>query len=234
MAETEQTVPDPPAQEPAGSQSPAPQQIIRQQWIERWLEVISAIMLGVVAVATAWSGYQSTRWGGVQSTKYTEAAAKRVESIRAETLAGQNRLYDVALFNQWLNATYRNETMLASAYEQRFRPEFRPAFAAWLATDPRHNPNAPPGPLFMPEYKVSLSEQADQLEVEAAATFDEGKAAYQQSGAYVLNTVFLATVLLCITIAQRFEWIPVKVVILSIALGMLLLGLYRLSTFPVY
>ena len=51
---------------------------------------------------------------------------------------------------------------------------------------------------------------------------------------YVLNTVFLATVLLCITVAQRFEWFPVKVVILSIALGMLLLGLYRLSTFPVY
>src|SRR4029453_13442447 len=136
MAETEQTVPDPPAQEPAGSQSPAPQQIIRQQWIERWLEVISAILLGGGAGATAWSGYQSTRWGGVQSTKYTEAAAKRVESIRAETLAGQNRLYDVALFNQCLNATYRSETMLASAYEQRFRPEFRPAFAAWLPAEP--------------------------------------------------------------------------------------------------
>ena len=162
-------------------------------------------MLGVVAVATAWGGYQSTRWGGVQSTKYTEAAAKRVELTLCRNSGWTNRLYDVALFNQWLNATYRNETMLASAYEKRFRPEFRPAFTAWLATDPSHNPNAAPSPLYMPEYKVSLSEQAKQLEVEAAATFDEGKAACQQSGAYVLNTVFLATVLLCITVAQRFE-----------------------------
>ena len=86
----------------------------------------------------------------------------------------------------------------------------------------------------MPEYKDHLNEQADQLEAEAAAVFEEGKAAYQQSTDYLLNTVFLATVLLFITIAQRFEWMPVKVVTLAIAAMMLLLGLYRLFTFPVY
>ena len=220
------------AQAPA--ELPAPRKITRPQLIERWLEVIAAIMLGVVAVSTAWSGYQGARWGGVQTIKYSEATARRVESTRAETLAGQDRLYDVSLFNQWLNATYRDEPELASAYEKRFRPEFRPAFEAWLATDPRHNPNAPPGPLYMPEYKISLAERAQQLEIDAAAAFEEGKAAYQQSTAYVLNTVFLATVLMFITVSQRFEWTPVKIVVLSIALLMLLLGLYRLLTFPVY
>ena len=54
----------------------------RQKLIERWLEVIAAIMLGVVAVATAWSGYQGARWGGVQTIKYSQATAKRVESSR--------------------------------------------------------------------------------------------------------------------------------------------------------
>jgi len=198
------------------------------------LEVVAAIMLGAVAVATAWSGYQGTRWSGVQTIKYTEAAAKRTESTRAETLAGQDRLFDLGMFNQWLNATVLNETALARIYEKRFRPEFRPAFEAWLATDPFNNPNAPPGPLYMPDYALSQAEQAHQLEAEAAATFEEGKVAYQQSSAYVLNTVFLATVLLFITIAQRFEWPPVKIVILTIASLLLLLGLARLLTFPVY
>ncbi len=41
--------------------------ISRAQRIDRALEVIVAIMLGVVAVATAWSGYQAARWGGEQS-----------------------------------------------------------------------------------------------------------------------------------------------------------------------
>lgn len=225
---------DHPVQAPAVSPVAVPMRISRPKLTERWLEVMSAIMLGVVAVATAWSGYQGARWGGLQTMKYAEATARRVESTRAGTLAGQDRLFDVSLFNQWLDATYHDETALANAYEQRFRPEFRPAFAAWLATDPFSNPNAPPGPLYMPEYKDQLTGQADQLESEAAAVFKEGQAAYQQSTDYVLNTVFLATVLLFITIAQRFEWMPVKIVTLSIAAMMLLLGLYRLFTFPVY
>ena len=201
---------------------------------ERWLEVLSAVMLGLVAVATAWSGYQGARWGGLQTMEYSQATTRRLESTRAGTLAGQDRLFDVSLFNQWLDATYHDEKTLANAYEKRFRPEFRPAFAAWLATDPFNNSNAPPGPLYMPEYKDHLTGQADQLEAEAAALFEEGQAAYQQSTNYVLNTVFLATVLLFITIAQRFEWTPIKIVTLAIAAMMLLLGLYRLFTFPVY
>jgi hypothetical protein len=219
---------------PVETSAPAPKTITRQKLTERWLEVISAIMLGLVAVATAWSGYQGARWGGLQTMKYSQATAKRVESTRAGTLAGQDRLFDVSLFNQWLDATYRDETALADAYEKRFRSEFRPAFAAWLATDPFNNPNAPPGPLYMPEYQDHLTGQADQLESEAAAVFEEGKAAYQQSTDYLLNTVFLATVLLFITIAQRFEWMPVKIMTLAIAAMMLLLGLYRLFTYPVY
>jgi hypothetical protein len=223
-----------PMQASAESSAPAPKKVTRPKLTERWLEVISAVMLGLVAVATAWSGYQGARWGGVQTMKYSQATAKRVESTRAGTLAGQDRLFDLSLFNQWLDATYHDDKTLANAYEKRFRPEFRPAFAAWLATDPFSNSNAPPGPLYMPEYKDDLTGQADRLEAEAAALFEDGKAAYQQSTDYVLNTVFLATVLLFITIAQRFEWMPVKLMTLAIAAMMLLLGLYRLFSFPVY
>ena len=115
-----------------------------------------------------------------------------------------------------------------------FAPSSGQPSKAWLATDPFDNPDAPPGPLYMPEYRDSLNARADQLEAEAAAIFEEGKNAYQQSTAYLLTTVFLATVLLFITISQRFEWTPIKVVVLSIAGLMLLLGLYRLITFPVY
>jgi hypothetical protein len=207
--------------------------LTRQKRTERWFEVITAIMLGVVAVATAWSGYQGARWGGVQSTDYTKAGALRVESTRNTTLAGQLMLYDVSIFNQWLNAYSHGETQLASIYERRFRPEFRPAFQAWLTTDPFNNPNALPGPLLMPQYKVSLAEKADQLEAEATQIFNLGQAANQQSDDYVLNTVFLATVLFLTAISERFEWNTVRAVILVFALGMLLFGIYHLATYPI-
>src|SRR4029077_6105586 len=130
--------------------------ITRPQRIERWFEVITAGMLAVVAVATAWSVYQATRGGGVQSADYAQAAALRVDSTRNATLTGQLRLYDLILTNNWINAHFSGDTDLEKTYEGRLRPEFLPVFEAWLALDPFHNPDAPAGPLFMPEYPSSL------------------------------------------------------------------------------
>ena len=151
--------------------------ITRRERSERWFEVATGIVLAVVAVATAWSGYQAARWDGVQAQYYTQASAKRVESTRASTLAGQHTLYDLTLFNQWLNAHAAETTQLAKMYERRFRPEFRPAFVAWLATDPFSNPNAPAGPLYMPEYKIKEEEDSKKLEAEAIRLSTQGKQA---------------------------------------------------------
>ncbi len=40
------------------------QPLTRQKRIERWFEVITALMLGVVALATAWSGYHIRQLAG--------------------------------------------------------------------------------------------------------------------------------------------------------------------------
>src|SRR5436189_1689233 len=115
--------------------------LTRQERTDRWFQVITAIMLGVVAMATAWGGYQATRWAGEQSTLYAQASALRVESTRDSTLAGQYKLYDAILVNNWINAYTQGNTKLANIYQRRFRPEVRPAFEAWLALDPFNNPN---------------------------------------------------------------------------------------------
>ena len=80
------------------------QPLTSQERTDRWFQVFTAIMLGVVAVATAWSGYQATRWAGEQSTLYAQASALRVESTRDSTLAGQYKLNDFIRVNNWLNA----------------------------------------------------------------------------------------------------------------------------------
>jgi len=207
--------------------------LYRQKRAERRFKVITAIMLSIVAVATAWSGYQAARWGGVQSTKYAQANALRVVSTRDLTLSGQVRLYDITAVNNWINAYTQGNTTLATLYEKRFRPEFVPTFEAWLALDPFNNPNAPPGPLFMPQYKLSLEEQANQLDAQAAKTLNQGQEANQQSDYYVLNTVFLVAVLFLTAIAERFEWNLVRAMVLALALGMLLFGIYHLFTYPI-
>ena len=207
--------------------------ITRPERIERWFEVVTASMLAVVAVASAWSVYQATRWSGVQSTDYAQAATLRVESTRNATLTGQLRLYDLVLVNNWINAYVNADTELAAIFENRLRPEFRPTFEAWLALDPFHNPDAPPGPLFMPGYPSSLPDTAEQLDAESARIFSEGETAREQGDAYVLNTVFLAMVLFLTTIADRFQWNAARAALLTVGLLMLLVAVYHVATYPI-
>src|SRR5919204_3624488 len=134
-----------------------------QERRQRRVELFCTILLAVAAVATAWSTYQSTRWRGEQAKDSSKATAARIESSQASTRAGQLTQVDIATFIQWLDADVAGNTKLAQFYRQRFRKEFRPAFAAWIATSPRTNPRAPLSPFAMRQYRVAEAVQAQRL-----------------------------------------------------------------------
>jgi hypothetical protein len=203
---------------------------------DRWeplAELIATVVLAVATLATAWSGYQSARWGGVQSTSYSQAGALRTESTRASNQAGQLVQVDISLFSNWINAYANDQTDLMRFYEQRFRDEFKPAFNAWLALDPRNNPEAPPSPLSMPEYQVAKALEADSLRQEAEATFAVGQDANETSDNYILNTVILASVLFLGGISSRFKAMAARWSIILISLVILIYGLSNLLSYPV-
>src|SRR5579862_8557258 len=55
---------------------------------ERWQDVIELVEVGVlavVAVATAWSGFQSAKWDGRQALLYGRASSLRFEADAAST-----------------------------------------------------------------------------------------------------------------------------------------------------
>src|SRR5580692_2396101 len=127
------------------------------------LEIAEAVVLSVVAIATAWSGYQAALWTGHQSELYGQASKLRVQAEGVATFANQERLYNASTVVEWLKAEAHNDKKLTALFERRFLPEFRPAFEAWKKTDPLNNPNAPAGPQFMPEYRSSRTETAARL-----------------------------------------------------------------------
>jgi hypothetical protein len=203
---------------------------------DRWeplAEVIATVILALATLTTAWSGYQSARWGGVQSTKYSQAGALRTESTRASTQAGQLTQIDIGLFTNWINAYAVDNQELIDFYQDRFRPEFEIAFNAWMATEPRNNPNAPKSPFSMPEYKVSFSEEAERLENEASKTFEEGSSANQISDDYILNTVILASVLFLAGVQTRIKSVPMRMLIVILGLIILSYGLVNIATYPI-
>ena len=196
------------------------------------IEIIEAVILALVAVATAWSGYQAARWAGMRAEQYAEASRLRVTAEGLATLAGQERIYDSDTFNSWLAAKLDGKAETAEFFERRFRDEYRPAFTAWLNTDPFNNTQAPSGPIFMPQYHNAKHEQFLGLNKQAAEVADQGTKSGETGDQYVRITVLLATVLLITAIGQRFRFKAVRVVFMILACLLLCLPLWQLLVLP--
>jgi len=196
------------------------------------LEIVEAIVLAIVAIATAWSGYQSALWAGHQAELYSEAGQLRVEAEASATSANQERMYNAATVMEWLKAKAHGEEKLASLFERRLLPEFRPAFEAWKKTDPLNNPSAPAGPQLMAEFHSAKTEEATKLAQHSSDVFQRGDRARKRSDDYVRVTVMLATVLLLTAISQRFKTNAVRVGLAVMAMLLLCLPIYRIIVLP--
>jgi hypothetical protein len=203
----------------------------RARWRER-VEIVEAILLAAVAIATAWSGYQAARWDGRQAELYGMASTTRIRADEATTLGGQQRLLDVTTFNTWIEAQALGKMDLAELYERRFSPEYKVAFDAWIAVGGLTDPNAPPGPSFMPEYENRLLEQGAQLNERATHEFDEGTTARGHADDYVRTTVVLATVLFLLALAQRFRIPKVRIGLLIVSGALMAYGLIAIVLAP--
>jgi hypothetical protein len=81
------------------------------------IEIIEALILALVAVATAWSGYQAAQWAGKRAEQYANANRLRVTAEGLATLAGQERIYDSDTFNSWIAAKLDGNTEAAEFFE---------------------------------------------------------------------------------------------------------------------
>src|SRR6266566_204165 len=88
------------------------------------IEIIEAAILALVAVATAWSGYQAAKWAGDRAEQYANASRLRVTAEGLATMAGQERIYDSDTFNSWLAAKLDGKSQTAQFFERRFRDEY--------------------------------------------------------------------------------------------------------------
>jgi hypothetical protein len=200
---------------------------------EKGIEIVSAVLLALAALAAAWSGYQASLWDGIQSSDYTQASGLRTRSSENHLDANQQRLADLSLFENYLDAHLRGETELADFYRARFRPEFTPAFEAWLALDPINDSSVPHSPLVLPEYTLASEQEATRQKHEADATFEHGEDANGISDTYVFTTIFFASVLFLAAIAERLEFFPLRVSLLAFAAVAFVTGVVIIVMQPV-
>jgi hypothetical protein len=196
------------------------------------VEILEAILLAVVAIATALSGYQAALFDGESAKEYATSSRLRVEATNAQLSANQTLAYNAGNVTAWIQAMEAGNTALADILANRFTPDFKPAFDAWAKTDPLTNPDAPAGPSKMPEYENPLADKAVELNNEAAHAFDLGVTTRLTGEKYVRVTVILAAALFLIAIGQRFKIKGVRNSVNSVAGLLILYCVFLIVSYP--
>lgn len=199
----------------------------------RRLELVATALLAFATLGTAWSAYQSREWTGEQSQGYSRATANRIAVNRISGVANRQVQIDVATFVQWVDARERGNERLATFYRQRFRDEFKPAFAAWLATSPFTSPSAPETPFAMPQYRLASSAEADRLEAGAGVDSNTAKDANERANDYMLGVVLFASALFFAGLSTKLESRGSRSAVLALGCVLFLGTFVYLATLPI-
>jgi hypothetical protein len=199
--------------------------------LDRWVDIVSVILLSLTAVFSALCVYQSGRWGGEQTFLYNEASNQRIEAGIASAKANQLEVIDVGMFQRYVDAVYeRNPTRERFIYH-RFRPEARAALDAWLKTEPLKNPHAPASPFSLPEYHVKAAVEDKRLNALASQTFRDATTANRNSDEFLLLTVTFAAVAFLGGMSTKFRF-PFHLIVVVLGCVALVYGVIRMSGLP--
>jgi len=213
------------------------------------LELAATIVLSFAVVLTAWSAFEAAKWGGVQATRFSEAAAARTESVRLDTLAGQQAQLDIAVFMEWSAAladdvvsgliappstTYEPDTGTRSGFLfVRIRPEFRTLIDDWLAKSPTTNPDAPATPFEMDGYQNERAAEADRLRTRADQLAADARTANQNGDNYVLTAVLFAAVLFFAGVTTKVVSERNRLILFGTSVTTLVIGMLIVFSLPI-
>jgi hypothetical protein len=204
----------------------------REKRLNRAISIFEAVLLAVVAVLAAWSGYAAAKFSTDSSLDLARASADRAQANSASLKALNSLNFDLATFNDWFTAYVAKDTSSMALAEKRFTPNFDRAFRAWLATDPSTNPHAPPGPTYMPQYKQPEVILAAKLNAQATVDYTAGEKDGANSDSYVRTTVYLATVLFLAGIGSHFTYRNIRYGLAGVGSAILVLAIVLLATAP--
>src|SRR6188508_687067 len=103
------------------------------------VSILEAILLSIVAVLAAWSGFAAAKWSTESRVDLATSSTKRAMANRANLQAMSLRNFDSSTFEAWFTAFTVGNKQAMKLAERRFRPQFRVAFEAWRATHPETN-----------------------------------------------------------------------------------------------
>lgn len=216
----------------SGATTASPQNRQENKSKKKWVEPIIALVMALATVGTAWCSFESAAWTRRSNRLMNEfnslerkAGLLNVQGMQAATI-------HTAMFMELLAAKQAGNEALANAYVERFPPDVRKAYDAWLAQKPFENPKADPHPFVPNLYELRGAREAADALATAATKVEQARSAGNMSGQYLANTVLFATVLFFANAAGKFEQRRVRAVSFVFALAVFGFAVARIAMLP--
>ena len=200
---------------------------------KKWVEPVAALLMALATLSTAWCSFESAAWTRRSNRLMNEFNALERRAGLLTVQGMQQATIHTGMFMQALAAHQAGNDKLASFYVERFPPELRKAYDAWLAQKPFENPNADPHPFVPNLYEVPGTREAAEATVNAANSQRQAGVAGSVSGQYLANTVLFATVLFFASAAGKFEQRRVRVVAFVFAAAVFTFAVVRTVMLPI-
>src|SRR6266480_3151937 len=198
-----------------------------------WVEPIVALLMALTTVGTAWCSYQSAAWTRQSNRLMNEFNALERRAGLLSVQGTQQATIHTAMFMEVLAAKQAGNEQLATFYVERFPPDVRKAYDAWLAQKPFENPNADPHPFVPKLYEVPGTREAAEANAKAANSLQQARNSGSVSGQYLANTVLFAAVLFFASASAKFEQRRVRILSFSFAVAVFIFALVRTAMLPI-
>ena len=199
---------------------------------DRLLSIAEAVLLSIVTLVAAWSGYGAAKWDTDSRLDLAEANTARTKANRAFGQSLTLRALDASMFNTWFSAYLAGNDKGAAVAKRRFRPEYRAAFVAWMATHPFTSPDAAPGPQNMPQYRPTGEAESKKLDAEADAAFARGEHAGKIGDDYIRTTLVLASVLFLVGLSTQFRLRAARLGLVGLGAALLIVAAATIVQLP--
>jgi hypothetical protein len=199
---------------------------------KRWVEPIAALVMALATLGTAWCSYESASWTRQTNRFFNEYNALERKAGLLTLQGMQSATFHSAMFMELLAAKQAGNEKLVEFYVQRFPPDLRKAYDAWLRQKPFENPEAEPHPFVPKLYEIRGAREAAAATATGAELLTQARNAGSISGSYLANTVLFATVLFFANAASKFEQRRVRIVSFIFALAVFGFAVARLALLP--
>jgi hypothetical protein len=205
---------------------------LESQQKQKWVEPVIALLMALATLSTAWCSYQSAAWTRQSNRLMNEFNSLERRAGLLSVQGVQQATIHTTMFMQMLAAQQAGNEKLVNFYAQRFPPDVRKAYDAWLAQKPFENPNADPHPFVPKLYEVRGTREAAEANAKAASSLQKARNAGTVSGQYLANTVLFAAVLFFASASGKFEQQRVRSLAFIFAVAVFLFALVRTAMLP--